>query len=795
MKTKKLLSLILLGMLCSIGSVWGDPTPALPSTTLDLSTISAGDDGAYNSGSDDYYVFSPYQIYYSDKPSWATANNSGSTDGSVGSAITPFPKSNVFTSFKAATIKYNASKGPYAYRVKKCVEASALVKSENTKRTCTIEAFEVSGGVVATEASKTQSTTTNSQTVIKITGLDSSKEYYIRVSQSASSSSGNSTYFMVGFKSVPHSLVVKTQPQDAVYAQDEDAEALTVAAAFGNYSYSYQWYSCDDALKTNPVSLGSGSGAQTASYTPSTSATGYYFCRITDTSTPTPGSVDSNVATITISAAEAPSNPEITSASSVVRYGSLTMTASADGLPTPTYQWYSNTTDNAVVDNTHKIDGATSETYSPSTETMGTKYYYFVATNSEGSITSATQAITVTGRTNCELINIKFSNGAYGAIATLSKGEATVTVPYLSGEVAPSINESSIEISDGATKVIAGNTITITAEDGTTTGTYTIAKTAFTPLAVTADIAATTFTAVPTWISNPYSYDSSKGLKFAKNVNNDGTRRVSLGNTRQYYFIGAANSLTLAAKGTVRKVNVYLNGTKVISDTNNDALGAIALDPSAPCMVMIESNQTGGDGGFESYAIEAATNAAATITGAGWATFCSTHALNFAGEISGLEAAYIVTGGADGVLSKTKVTGTVAAGTGLLLKGSEGTVSIPIVASGTDYSSTNQLIGVTVKTQIDANTGWVLMNDATNGLGFYKNTKAFTLGAKTAYLPVGFTGGVDAPSHFRLIDEENNATNIQNVEVNDKTIKFIENGQLFILKEGVVYDTMGRVIR
>jgi len=128
------------------------------------------------------------------------------------------------------------------------------------------------------------------------------------------------------------------------------------------------------------------------------------------------------------------------------------------------------------------------------------------------------------------------------------------------------------------------------------------------------------------------------------------------------------------------------------------------------------------------------------ISAAGWATYCSPYALDFSSAIDNLDDAYIVTGGADGVLSKTSVKGsTVPANTGLLLKG-EGACTIPVAASSSTDVSTNKLVGKTAEFALAANDGYVLMNDATNGLAFYKNTNAFTVGANTAYLPANFTG-------------------------------------------------------
>lgn len=126
-----------------------------------------------------------------------------------------------------------------------------------------------------------------------------------------------------------------------------------------------------------------------------------------------------------------------------------------------------------------------------------------------------------------------------------------------------------------------------------------------------------------------------------------------------------------------------------------------------------------------------------TITSAGWATYCSPYALNLAGASATLEDAYIVTGGNDGVLKLTSVKGgTVPANTGLLLKGSEGTVTISIVGSSTTDVSANKLVGVTAATPLAAEDGYVLMGSPS--VGFYKNAKEFTVGANTAYLPADF---------------------------------------------------------
>ena len=72
---------------------------------------------------------------------------------------------------------------------------------------------------------------------------------------------------------------------------------------------------------------------------------------------------------------------------------------------------------------------------------------------------------------------------------------------------------------------------------------------------------------------------------------------------------------------------------------------------------------------------------------------------------------------------------------------------------------------------------YVLMNDATNGLGFYQTTTtSFTVGANAAYLPANFDGS--GARFFSLFDDD--ATGIQNLT------PALSEG------EGVVYNLRGQ---
>ncbi len=182
---------------------------------------------------------------------------------------------------------------------------------------------------------------------------------------------------------------ITAQPQGAAYVTGYAAAAMHVAATASAGTLSYQWYRNTTATNTGGTPI---SGATTASYAPSTDVAGifYYYCVVTDAN----GSTPSAVATITVSAASAPTINVSGAPTEPVKVGTaVTLTAEMTGVPAPTIKWFSNTT--ASTSGGTVITGATEETYSPSTETAGTYYYYAQAVNTEGNALSAVQTIVV----------------------------------------------------------------------------------------------------------------------------------------------------------------------------------------------------------------------------------------------------------------------------------------------------------------------------------------------------------------------------------------------------------------
>ena len=144
----------------------------------------------------------------------------------------------------------------------------------------------------------------------------------------------------------------------------------------------------------------------------------------------------------------------------------------------------------------------------------------------------------------------------------------------------------------------------------------------------------------------------------------------------------------------------------------------------------------------------------AEVTSAGYATFCAPHALDFT-SVVGLTA-YTASVSGD-VVTFNKVTGTVPAGTGLLLKG-EGNYDIPVVASSTTDVSGNALVGKTAETVIGKKTGDkfnYVLKDGANGVGFYQvNNDSYKVRAGSAYLAVAFDASTGSAKTFIGLGEE-----------------------------------------
>lgn len=239
-------------------------------------------------------------------------------------------------------------------------------------------------------------------------------------------------------------------------------------------------------------------------------------------------------------------------------------------------------------------------------------------------------------------------------------------------------------------------------------------------------------------------YDKSPKIKF------DGT-----GDNLVLKFNSCPGTLSFDIKGNsfsggTFKVQYSANGTdytdlKTYTSFGNDKQNDLFdnIPATARYIKWIYTNKLNGNVGLGN--INLTNTKEITISPVGYATYCSSAALDFTG-ITTLTA--YTASVEDNVIKFNKVEGKVPANTGLLVSGE--TTNVPVCASADPVE--NLLVGVTTETVKDANTIFVLMNGS-KGIGFYKNSNAFTLRANSAYLPAEAVGTAGARTFIGFDDE------------------------------------------
>ena len=202
--------------------------------------------------------------------------------------------------------------------------------------------------------------------------------------------------------------------------------------------------------------------------------------------------------------------------------------------------------------------------------------------------------------------------------------------------------------------------------------------------------------------------------------------------------------------------------------------------------------------GFHVAKVSKAKTVSGTITPAGWASFSSSYPLDL-NTISGGEAYYASAANGETV-TLTPTTATVPAGEGLMIKGTAGeTFTIDVAASGTSISG-NLLKGQTTTGNVAASTasgpgtyhyvfGYKKPAEEVTEYGFYNLAAATTVPAGKAYLEITSNGA------RALRISLGGITEVENIEAEPEAKaqegKFIENGKLVIIKNGVKYNAAG----
>lgn len=167
-------------------------------------------------------------------------------------------------------------------------------------------------------------------------------------------------------------------------------------------------------------------------------------------------------------------------------------------------------------------------------------------------------------------------------------------------------------------------------------------------------------------------------------------------------------------------------------------------------------------------------------------TYVTSKNLDFT-SVSGLKA-YVATSASAAGVVMTELNAAVPTATPLLLIGTASTTYYVPVAESASAPASNLLEAGDGTTIFDGTTpDYILYSD-----GLFYQIGSGTVATDKAYLHLDSAPGA---AGLRILLEEENATNIESIEATDKAVKFIENGKLYIKKNNIVYDAMGRVIR
>ena len=240
--------------------------------------------------------------------------------------------------------------------------------------------------------------------------------------------------------------------------------------------------------------------------------------------------------------------------------------------------------------------------------------------------------------------------------------------------------------------------------------------------------------------SNVVSYVEAESI-FGGTASSSSNADIRCSDGKGAYFGSATDVVTLPAGKYHIYAQIWGNAgaTFTFSDGTNNILtgetkGYLLTEDAE--FTITESKTitiTGGDGGKVLdlvYIVK--TGEVATIPTSGYGTIASAYALDCANLPAGLKA-YQVTELTKETVTLEEVTEAVAAGTGLILKGTAGeTYNIPVAATGTDISATNKLQAAVTATAVEANETYILQ-----GGQFHKVTAASTIPAGKAYLLYG----------------------------------------------------------
>lgn len=442
-----------------------------------------------------------------------------------------------------------------------CISSTATsMTASATTSTGTIASYQWFSNANASNTGGTLLTGETNATFTPPTNTTGSTYYYCEILNSWGC---KATTAVSGVIKIYAAATISAQPVAADYCKSVQASLLSVnAATNAPGSLTYKWFSNTTNSNTGGTIINNETGA---TYRPLTTTAGatYYYVEVGNGGPVGCATTTSNAALINVySAPTISSNLASSNYCKDAAANALSATANNGGVGTLTYQWHENTTESTASGSL--ITGANSSTYTPSTTTVGTKYYYVIITN----------------------------GGPTGTCNTVTSAIATINV-----YAAPTINTHPVTAS-----YCKDNTVTPLTVGGATTGGL--------------------GTLSYQWYSNTTNTNSG-----GTTITNTTTTYTPLSSTpgTYYYYVEVRNGATggaTACNTTPSNVaTISIHPLPVITSATF-ATESVCISSTATSMTASATTTTGTISGYQWYSNTSSSNASGTlINGATNATF------------------------------------------------------------------------------------------------------------------------------------------------------------------------------
>lgn len=287
-------------------------------------------------------------------------------------------------------------------------------------------------------------------------------------------------------------------------------------------------------------------------------------------------------------------------------------------------------------------------------------------------------------------------------------------------------------------------------------------------------------------ISFPDGSSYSKYSSFKSNKTNQLHIKVAPYSKVTVYVKGGSGRTISVLEGSI-------SGTSLMAEATSSSQS----NPSCHYLGDVDGDlyitNSGGSNNLYIYAVKVEPLVHGTIGATGWTTFASSSKLDLS-TISG-GTAYFAASISENDVTLTSTSKIVEAGEGLMIKGTPDAVfAIETTTVAATFSDNNLLTGCITEANVGVNPDkYVLVNVGGEPKFQSLAEHGATIPAGKAYLDL--TGGSPAPGLLRIVEGENNATAIEEFKANEDVVKFIENGRILILRDGITYDALGRIVK